>query len=432
MKKILLVLLVALMCNSAMATGKIRIIILADTRDGRIGCGIQTNVAMTLDITSSIAACLNKVDDYESPIVMDGFKCNRDELRRQLTSFKCSSDDIVLFFYFGHGARSFQDKSRFPQMQLKDEKGNFTDATHVPIEEVKDILLAKEPRFLLVMGDCCNSELSDLSPKTNSLVTSADGGSEYDPRLKKMLQRLFLESEGFVITTGSTAGESGWYRVSRERNNDCSLENSFGYFTINFWGTIADCTDGNITWDKMMKSVSDNTYRFTKKREDEDVTHKMKSQRPIYEIGGRTQRRQTPQMNQDKPEQPNQDRTEQPKQVSPEQPKQDSPKKPQIDRPINDDTPLLSALVAVASDRNTDSYREKQAEKVMRQYFASNARVEIVARNGHTIVESESVQQFFDRISIADRLRNFSIHQKETDSSGKITYLLVHEIYEKK
>lgn len=406
MKRIVLLLVAMLICHSVMA-GKIRTIILADTRDKEIGCGIQTNVAVTLDITSQIAACLGMVDDFEDPIQMVGFKCNRDELRRQLASFHCSSDDVVLFFYFGHGARSPQDKSKFPQMQLKDEKDNFTDATHVPIEEVKDILLSKNPRLLIVMGDCCNSELSTLTPKTNSLVTSADGSSEYDPRLKKMLQRLFLESEGYVITTGSTAGESGWYCISKDRSNTCSYENSYGYFTINFWGTLASCTDANITWEKMMRSISDNTYQITKQHADQDINHKMRSQRPVYDIGGRMQKIENP------------------------QPKEDEPK-PQVDKPINDDTPLLTALVAVASDHNTDSYREKQADKVMRQYFATNARIEVVARNGHTIVESENLQQFFDRISIAERLRNFAIHQKETDASGKIKYLLIHEIYEKK
>lgn len=409
MKKIALILLVTLMYHSAMATGKIRTIILADTRDPKIGCGIQTNVAVTLDVTCQIAACLDMVDHYESPIILDGFKCNRDELRRKLSSFYCSSEDIVLFFYFGHGARSPQDKSKFPQMQLKDEKGNFTDATHVPIEEVKDLLLAKNPRFLLVMGDCCNSEFNSLTPKNNSLITSADGASEYDPRLKKILQRLFLESEGYAITTGCTAGEYGWYCICKDKTNACIFDSSFGYFTINFWGTLANCTDGSITWEKLLKSISDNTYQITKQRAEQDISHKMRSQRPVYDVGDRKQKPVTPQKKQ-----------------------QEKPQPPQVDRPITNETPLLPALVAVASDRNTDTYREKQANLVQHQYFATNARVEVVARNGHTIVESETVQQFFDRISIAERLRNFSIHQKETDANGKITYLLVHEIYEKK
>lgn len=407
MKKIVFLLMVTLFCNSVMA-GKIRTIILADTRDEKIGCGIQTNVAVTLDITSQIAACLEMVDDFEAPIILDGFKCNKDELRRQLTSFRCSSDDVILFFYFGHGARSPKDKSKFPQMQLHDEKGNFTDATHVPIEEAKDILLAKSPRFLLVMGDCCNSEFDLLSPKTNSLTTAADGNSEYDPRLKKMLQRLFVESEGYAITTGSTAGEYGWYCVAKNSQNACAYESSFGFFTINFWGTLCNNTDGNITWEKLLKEISDNTYQITKQRAEQDPSHKMRSQRPVYTVETRTKLQENPQPQ-----------------------KTDTPKQPQVDRPIDNDTPLISALVAVASDRNSDAYRERQASKVMKQYFSFNARVEVVARNGHTIVESETVQQFFNRISIADRLRNFAIHQKEVDSNGKITYLLVHEIYEK-
>lgn len=423
MKKIIILLFVMLICNSMMSQGKIRTIILADTRDPKLSCGIQTNLSVTLAFTCEIAACLNKVDDYVEPIVLSGYQCTKDELRKQLASFNCADDDIVLFFYFGHGARGPRDKSIFPQMELHDAQRNLYDENLVPIEDVKDVLLAKNPRFLLVMGDCCNSEFNTITPKTNSLAYEADARSEYDPRLKYALKRLFLESKGFVITTGSTAGESGWYCISKDRNNDCNYENSHGYFTMIFWSTIGNCMDNNITWEKMMKEISDNTYRFTKQRQDQDVTHKMKSQRPIYEIGENKQREQMPQTNQYKPEQPKQDKPEQLKQDKPEQPKQD--------RPISDDTPLLSALVAVASDRNTDAYREKQAERVMHQYFSVNARVEIVARNGHTIVESESVQQFFDRISIAERLRNFSIHQKETDSNGKITYLLVHEIYEK-
>lgn len=417
MKKNTIVLIALLVCNSLMA-GRVKTIIVADTRSN-LRCGIQNNVAYTCTSLEMIAAQLDMVNDFDPPIVLDEFRCNRDELRRELTKFTCTSEDVVLFFYFGHGARSKDDRSRYPQMQLRDEKGNFTSDTHVPLEEIKEILIQKGARFVLVFGDCCNSEHKQLRPKTTSLLAASTGSSEISdsPQKKQMLHKLFIEITGSIITTGSQVGTPSYY-FGPERNDSRCASHHCGFYTDVFWNVLWDNKGADLNWENWLRAASRQTNSRAKESSKDSI-----SQIPIYTVEIEPS---VPTTLPTLPVEQNENK---------EHPRRDSYAQPRReDKKLVDDsaTALQSLLVAIASDRNSYEQRENMSKKVLKEFFAPRARVEVIAQNGRTIVESETAADFLERISLAERLRNVSIRQQEVDSKGKTTYLLVHEVYEKK
>ena len=428
MKKITTLLAALLICNGLMA-GKVKTIIVADTRSN-LRCGIQTNVAFTYTVLEVVAAQLEMVENFEPPILLDEFRCNKDELQRQLSGFSCTPEDVVLFFYFGHGARSTDDKSLFPQMQLKDEAGNFTSDTHVPLEDVKDILVKKGAKFVFVFGDCCNSEASWLRPKTSSLVAASDGNSEFtpDPRLQRMLRQLFIDNQGSIMTTGSQVGTPSYYIGPESEGGNCT-SNHFGMYTNAFWSTLLINEDANLTWEKWLSTASQLTQKLAQERSKNTL-----KQKPIYQIDTKpaapaptpTPKPTTPPVTpKQEPVPPKQEERVKTKQ-------EETAPTPQEKQEHKIDHSLQKLLVAIASDRNSYEYRERTAKSVLKEVFAPKARVEVIAQNGRTIVESETAADFLERISLAERLRNISIRQQEVDSNGRATYLLVHEVYEKK
>lgn len=70
-----------------------------------------------------------------------------------LDRLQTSSGDVVMFYYSGHGTRSVQDESDYPQMCL----GSHYDNEFVPLEYVLRRLEDMPARLKIVFGDCCNS-----------------------------------------------------------------------------------------------------------------------------------------------------------------------------------------------------------------------------------------------------------------------------------
>lgn len=419
MKKIAILVFSVLMWSSAEA-GRVKTIILADTRDMGLHCGIKTNISMTYSLLEQAAAMLDMVDQFDDPILLDGKNCTKESLMNALASFSCSPDDAVLFFYFGHGARSVDDTSIFPQMLLHDEGRRLLDQNLVPLEDVADILKQKGGRFVLVFGDCCNVVAEGVSTKRTTLVAASSGISEYDPNqmARRQLERLLLESHGTVITVGSEVGQPSFYK-------NCMESPAHGFFTGCFWETLMNEWDEELTWEKWLSEASKATDALARKYKEEN-SGKPCAQKPIFRVDLAT-RPQAPQNEQ-------MDKLPKTELIANELPR-DIPPAKDVQQPsysMEDSGTLKQMLVAISSEQNTFQYREQVAKVVLNEFFAPNARVEVVARNGSTIVESETAADFLERISLAQRLKNISVRAQETNGDGKIVYLLVHEVYEKK
>lgn len=384
MKRILSVMICCLLCSTVWA-GKIRPIIFADTNDDRIGIGVDWNLhAIQIEITQ-IASCIGMED--EIPTIYDGFKCTKENLQECIKNFVCDPDDIVIFCYFGHGGRSPQDVSRFPQMMFKAQNGSVYDSNLVPLEDVKDALMQKNPRLCIVLGDCCNSYTGGVTPKRYTLFPASES-TTYDEKQEVAMKKLFLETKGYVISSGSKQGQASWYSVDPKE--------PFGFFTKNFidelnFYTYEESAE-NISWENLMDRVSSEIENITKTMiaNGENI----EVQTPIFDV----------RIN------------------------KDAPLPPTKEREINT---LKQALVDLANENNSAAERIRNVDMVNRLFFAENAFVDVVGRDNTTIVESSSAIKFLRRISTAFRLKNFAIQKCETNAEGKVTYLKVHEIYSK-
>ena len=384
MKKMLLTLLSVLVAvssfaqeKSRQAPPKFRTIVFCDTNDEKIGVGEQKNLLHFTDLCSQIAAGIDLMEVAESFV---GNKCSKDYLMKWLKSFKCNSEDLVLFYYMGHGTRSVQDTSMFPQMCL----GSNYDEDFVSLEYVKNAIMEKGPRFALIMADCCNNVGMYVTPKNP--VLGASGNTVMDGIVEsENLKRLFLEQSGCVIASGSRAGEYSWI------NTDPTDTKRAGFFTDAFIEELTEYTKAqrsSCSWDELMRNVQGNVGSINI----QDRKGNIWKQHPVYRV-------------------------------------ETSKRDPIPDIDIPDLPTLKNELERIADDRNDPYERVKGVAEIEKTYFAKDAMVKIVGRDHATVVGFEPAHQYLSRISTASRLRKISILEQKMDRDGKVTQMTVHEFY---
>jgi len=107
-----------------------------------------------------------------------------------------SSDDVILFYYAGHG---YNSSSKWPTM-------DFSDESFLSLRTIKEILVAKKPRLLLIFADTCNRERNDVG-----FYGTRSGQSRSNSHGKEENYRqLFLKTRGFIIASSSKPGTLSW------------------------------------------------------------------------------------------------------------------------------------------------------------------------------------------------------------------------------
>lgn len=402
MNKYVFIMALCFVCAFANAQGILRSIVFADNNDERIGKGVQCNLEEIQEQIDIIASCIGMEDNTAAPLIYEQFNCNPQKLRECIKNFKCGTDDIVLFFYFGHGGRSPQDRSDFPQMCL----GTNVESQWVPLEDVKNVIIKQRPRFLLVFGDCCNSTDPGISPKYG--VLNSASASEISATQKEAMKRLFLNCRGSVIASGSTKGEYSWYYNVHPDGG--------GFFTTAFQAELEGYTSktASADWETLLEMVKNGVIGLTKELKSRNP--EMTIQTPHFKVDV-TYNGPTLKLNNDN----------ETKKINQNNNKLvDNNNNKQVN---NND--FQSVLVDIANERNTPTYRIKKRASVLSLFASSDVWVDLIGRNNRTVVSSERASDFVERISTAFHLRNFTILDCQRDGNGKITALKVHEIYER-
>ncbi len=162
-------------------------------------------------------------------------------------------DDIVVFYYSGHGFRFKGEKDRpFPQLDLRTPPPVYSaeviNASTQNAEEILDLVKAKGARLNIVLGDCCNAEIEFYRRFPN------EGGMAAPPTLydKQVTEMLFLKTQGSLLMT---AAKKGQYAVADELKG--------GIFTFEFndvMETFLLDPDAKPSW----KEIFDMTRKKTK------------------------------------------------------------------------------------------------------------------------------------------------------------------------
>jgi hypothetical protein len=117
-----------------------------------------------------------------------------------------------------------------------------------------------------MITDCCNSYFDRKSSEQSATLHGFSGNND-------VLRKLFFESTGYASITGASPGEYGW----------CTQNGA--YLTLSFLDQLDKAINTNntsITWQQLMKSVSDDTFETTNKLY--KARRISNSQRPVFEV----------------------------------------------------------------------------------------------------------------------------------------------------
>lgn len=220
MLRIIISLVMVMACLTVSAK-TVHTIIFGDTRDASIGSGTKENVRIVADWAHRVSQALAPIGYGESTHVFTEADCTPENLLTFINGLDCK-EDIVLFYYGGHGGRSINDKSDYPRMCL----GTSDPNRFVKISDIQDILEKKSPHFSIIITDCCNSYYDGDLPQSMMMPMGDRAASRAFPA--KRVQELFKD-RGRIVGTGATKGEYGWINSVRGGFFTSSFLDSFNF-----------------------------------------------------------------------------------------------------------------------------------------------------------------------------------------------------------
>ena len=375
MKKITcsLFIAIALLFGNASAQ-TVHVINYCNTLDKDIGADVDYQ--RTVQEASYVASFLNYDIQFYTG---EGEDCSNENLNAVLNSLQCGPEDVVIFYYSGHGSRFPQDKGEWPQLCLK--YNGYQSGKWISMESVMEKLKTKGAYFTLVMADCCNA--GGVS-SDKSLLSKVSKPAVDNEVVRRNYKKLFLGTKGMVAVTSSKKGQTS-----------AGGPTHGGLFSYMFFETAlysACIGETPATWESILSNVK----RLTEKK-----------QEPHYEI-----------IPYSTPSQPNQTVV-----APPSQPQQTV---------MAVDNGLSKALSVMLDGSRSMEWRTRQADLVADKYFSQDAIVLTVGRNGTTVVENETARDFLKRLAVSSLIKQIIVVSDKTDANGKRNYLKVQEVRKEK
>lgn len=164
-------------------------VLLADTNDESIGKSVQIDLENVEKLLPSIEKNTGLKITAQS---ISGHQLTRRNVTNALNQLSVEPNDVVIFYYSGHGGRMSSKKSKWPSL--------FIDGSLLDFDWIISTIERKNPRFFIAITDSCNNIL-DYSSSRLPMIGKPKPES---------YQQLFLKYRGSVIASSSSPGEYSW------------------------------------------------------------------------------------------------------------------------------------------------------------------------------------------------------------------------------
>ena len=198
--------------NTAATTGTTMYLIqVTNSLDDSLGVGFYEN-HLKINYLFSNAAKMSGINFQNIEIFGTNF--NKANVLKAINDVHPGPNDILIFYYSGHGYRYIDQQSEWPRMVLLYTLPPTIEYLHENSlsldDDVYKPLATKGARLLMVIGECCNDTVpgAPYTPSfTDPIHMSASAGNFSDPDLIKSL----LQESGKMLLATSKPSESTWY-----------------------------------------------------------------------------------------------------------------------------------------------------------------------------------------------------------------------------
>lgn len=374
MKRIPIVFIFLFMAFNAFCQNKptFYALIFADTYDEKIGSGAEISKQKFDFFLKTIANDINY--EYDA-LLLAGRDCSKESLEQCLNDFTCDTNDIVVFCYLGHGGRSPEDTSLFPQMCLHES----SSSNYVPLERVKNELAKHGAKLTIVIGDCCNSYGENIKPKP----IPQEGPTMLPGATVNLIDQLFKQTSGVVIMCASKPGTYGWTNSVTGMYFNNALMEAIKSANLN---SIIPGQPWQSVMNIVMKDLTTNPIVMDGQSYIMEPRYRMESKRARKGL-------------------------------------------------VIKKSPLPSTLqrdLSAIANRNTHPIeRTRMVPDILQKYFVGEGVVRTVSEDGVAYGSIFTFQDYLKRVARSESIVNIIVRNMKTDANGKITYIEVNEVFTK-
>lgn len=261
MRIIIILLSCILLSSSHLVAKNFHLILVSSTDDETIGDGCQANIFRLKDQFQPIAKSINLRFQYHQ---LTGSQVASDSIFNLIEKIQFHKTDIVVFHYSGHGTNRGSN-TQWPKFLIPGSKKK------AYLTKIHQKILAKHPRFLLTLSDCCNGQVFNR----NRIGIRNISDASLTKREIANYRKLFKEANGDILAAACQKGKVAYY--------DMYIG---GFFTLGFCEALRNEANNNSRRPVSWESV----FRQTEKNTDEIANGWQRKQIPIYKI--QTKRKQ--------------------------------------------------------------------------------------------------------------------------------------------
>ena len=337
-----------------------------------------------------------KEQGYDVNIIdVYGSKTSPENCKNIINDFDCSSEDIVVFYYVGHGTEN-TGTSKFPLMLMAQSDVN----KFIPHDWVHNKLKSNNPRLTVTISMCCNARQG--APGRIAPSFSANYGNAYiDQAMSESIKKMFLNYKGDIKITSASPAESSWACDSNIGPTDFFSLN----LLIQFNNILPDKSSPD--WDSMMREVKSSVFEDVRTCEGIQLRFPGTTQTPYWESNLTSANRPSP---------------------TPPTPPTPTPPNPDDKTIMKRD---LDRVLSFISSTNVDRQQRVSAIEKIKPVFTDNMTVRIMSQDGNVVVDREDISTFLGRIATSRLLKNISVVDFNINQNGQISSLRVREVYKK-
>ena len=223
---------------------KIILRIVANSNDKDIGNSCKMDMERMVQAFEDINDFM-EFDDMDIDTI-SGSRYNFENVKKMITDIKPRKNDIVVFYYSGHGYNDEDIKSDYPFIELRNGKGKLKENS-LNIKDIYDSIRSKQGRFNLVISDCCNAAPEATNAKGFWVSLSTRGDIDGS---KENYKKLLCTPMSILIT----AAEKGQKATSNDKHG--------GYFSECFLKVLENNLSAHskdVSWDKLVAEAKKNT-----------------------------------------------------------------------------------------------------------------------------------------------------------------------------
>jgi len=257
------------------------LVVVANILDPHIGKGCAKDIE---SIRQMFTAMAEHMDFWFLEFVIKGDDYNIKNVLKSIELIEPGDDDIVVFYYTGHGFRfEKEDDEKYPHVYLQPTLPKATDSiineNSLNLSEIFEKVKARGARLNIVIGDCCNNLIHFQRKFTGG---DQKVKSEPVPAMKidkEMCKALFCDQTASILIASADKGQ---FSIT-----DDDLGSIFTFnFTKNLKILLSSPKEGEgLAWAEFLQRSQEKTFNLSKTYNiGSDTEEKPGHQKPIFKV----------------------------------------------------------------------------------------------------------------------------------------------------